>query len=54
MLHDGMQVLCDVQDVPPHYEAAALHAGQAERHAQRSEVAGPAHLIRHEWHSVEI
>ena len=49
-----MQMLGVVQDVPPHHEAAALHAGQAERHAQRSEVAGPAHLIRHEWHSVAI
>ncbi len=49
-----MQVLGAVQDVPTHHEAAALHAGQAECNAQCSEVAGPAHLVRHEWHSIEI
>lgn len=52
-LHATGWLYC-VQDVPSHHETAALHAGQAECHAQRAEVAGPAHLIRHEWHSVEI
>ena len=49
-----MQVLGAIQDVPTYHEASALHSGQAECHAQCSEVAGPPHLIWHEWYSVEI
>ena len=42
------------QDVPTYNETAAIHSGEAQRHAQPSEVAGPTYLVWDEWHSVEV
>ena len=45
-----------LQDVPTHHSPAALHLGQIEHVLQlpAAALAGPAHLVWHEWHPAEI